>query len=245
MAERNRFVRRYTSISAVIDILDRKKLPLLDPEYWDDRNDRYYMALYKKAKRLKGVYALCAAQCPETYHHWRVFTGTADGACIEIKREPLEAVVRKTPGMRCGAIKYLKLDEAEDLDCKDVDRLPFIKRFGFAAEKEYRIIAESDDVQDQVFTIDFHISWINNIYINPWLPKSIAKSVIKMLKTIPGCHGIKISRSLLIESTRWKRAGDRAIEGESPDRINPRKSSVNKRIKSRAKRIIKKSPVKN
>ena len=48
MTELKKFVRRYTSISAVIDILAREELPLLDPQTWDDRNDRYFMSLYKE-----------------------------------------------------------------------------------------------------------------------------------------------------------------------------------------------------
>ncbi len=218
MTKLNNFVRRYTSISAVIDILRRRELPLLDPETWDDRNDRYFMALYKEKKGLEGLYGLCAAQCSETYHHWRVFTGTADGACIEIKREPLEAAVNKTLGMRCGAVDYLRLEEVEAFTKKDVDRLPFVKRLGFAAEEEYRIIAETDDAQGPAIQIDFPLSWINKIYLNPWLPKPIAESVIKTLRAIRGCGRIEVGKSLLIESARWKRAGDKVVGRKPPAR---------------------------
>src|SRR5689334_9315615 len=108
MTKLKKYIRRYTSISAVIDILKRQELSLLDPQSWDDRNDRYFMALYKEKKRLRGLYGLCAAQCSETYHHWRVFTGTSDGACIEIKRDVLESSIRE-PNVRFGSVEYLLL----------------------------------------------------------------------------------------------------------------------------------------
>lgn len=225
MAKLNNFVRRYTSISAVIDILSRRELPLLDPQNWDDRNDRYFMALYKEKMGLGGLYGLCAAQCSETYHHWRVFTGTADGACIEIWREPLEAAVGKTPGMRCGPVDYLRLDDVETLTTKDVHRLPFVKRLGFAAEEEYRIIAETDEGQGPAISIDFPLSWINKIYLNPWLPKSIANSVIKTLKSLPGCGKIHVGKSLLIDSARWKRAGDEVAGRKRPAKTKLKKAS--------------------
>lgn len=93
MTELTGYVRRYTTISAVIDILQRKELPLLDSQTWDDRNDRYFMDLYKQSRKLGGLYGLCAARCGETYHHWRVFTGNSDGASIEINRAKLEVAL--------------------------------------------------------------------------------------------------------------------------------------------------------
>jgi len=119
VATLDNYIRRYTSISAVIDILRRQELSLLDPQSWDDRNDRYFMARYKEKKGLGGLYALCAARCSETYHHWRVFTGTADGACIEIRREPLEKALAKIPGVSFGEINYLRLDEVDKLKRSD------------------------------------------------------------------------------------------------------------------------------
>lgn len=66
MAKLERLIRRYSSIAATIDILRRKELPLLDPQNWDDRNDRYFMNLYREKKDLGGLYGLCAATCSET-----------------------------------------------------------------------------------------------------------------------------------------------------------------------------------
>ena len=205
------FVRRYTSISAAIDILVRRELPLLDPQTWDDRNDRYFMSLYKEKKKLGGLYGLCAARCSETYHHWRVFTGTSDGACIEIKREPFEAALTKLEGVSFGNVEYLRLDEIEQPKAIGVERMPFVKRVGFTAEEEYRVIAETEEDQKTALSIEFPHNMINCIYLNPWLPKTIADSLRKTLRTIPGCGKLRVNRSQLIESGRWKRAGDEIV----------------------------------
>jgi hypothetical protein len=95
VAKLNNVIRRYTSISAVIDMLLQRELTILDPQSWDDRNDRYFMALYKDRKTVSALYGLCAAQCSESYHHWRVFTNSADGACVEIRRPPLESALAR------------------------------------------------------------------------------------------------------------------------------------------------------
>lgn len=216
MAKLQRFIRRYSSIAATIDILRRKELPLLDPQNWDDRNDRYFMNLYREKKEVGGLYGLCAATCSETYHHWRVFTNAADGACIEIQRQAFEAQLDELEGVRYGEVDYLKLEEVEALSPVDCNRLPFVKRIGFEPEDEYRIIAETVAAQRPALSVGLPVSQINQIYLNPWLPNPIAASVVTTLREIPGCSRLKVSKSHLIDSGRWKRAGDR-VAGK-PDR---------------------------
>ena len=227
------FIRRYTSIAAVIDILRRKELPLLDPQTWDDRNDRYFMSLYKEDRGLGGLYGLCAATCRETYHHWRVFTDTADGACIEIRREPLEERLADLPGVRFGDVDYLILERVEALSSADVDRLPFVKRWGFQPETEYRIICETAEPQRAALAIDFPVSLIGRIYLNPWLPASIAASLKETLQEIPGCSRLPIARSHLIDSGRWKSAGDKVVGKQSAPSIKLTKSKPVAKTQSR------------
>ena len=224
------FLRRYTSISAVIDILRRKELPLLDPQTWEDRNDRYFMSLYKESGKLSGLYGLCAATCNETYHHWRVFTNTADGACIEIRRQPLEERLSELPGVRFGEVDYLILRKVGALGKGDRERLPFVKRWGFEPESEYRIIAETNEPQQPALSLDFPVSLVACVHLNPWLPVPIAESLKVTLREIPGCSKLSIARSQLIDSGRWKGAGDKVIGKPAV----PKKKLVRPKVAPRA-----------
>lgn len=216
-------IRRYTSISMVIDMLRKQQLSLLDPQYWDDKNDSYFMQLYKEHRKAKGLYAMCAAMCAETYHHWRVFTGTGNGgACVVLKRNSLETYLKemkmpKGDQIRFGEVKYLMLNQAEKLGTADVERLPFLKRKGFVDEDEYRIVIESSEDQRSAYPLDCPLDWIDRIYLNPWLPTSVADSVIDTLSDLPGCAKLDIRHSRLIDSTTWKKAGDR-IAGKKTER---------------------------
>lgn len=223
MATLDNYIRRYTSISAVIDILRRRELPLLDPQNWDDRNDRYFMARFKEKKALGGLYALCAARCGETYHHWRVFTGTADGACIEIKRGPLEKALSKIPGVSFDEMRYLLLNDVDALTIADLDRLPFVKRIGFTAEEEYRIVYETDEPQGAAYNLEFPLGWISRIYLNPWLPDPLYQSVKQTLRALPDCGKLPILKSRLIDNARWKSAGDRVVGKVTPQKKLARK----------------------
>lgn len=186
----------------------------MDPQTWDDRNDRYFMSLYKAARRRASLYALCGTLANETYHHWRVFTGSSDGACIEIRRLPFEAHLRTLDGVRFGPMDYLKLEEMERLGQTDADRLPFLKRSGFKPENEYRVIADSPDPQGPAMAIPFELEWIGRVHINPWLPAALADSLKATLRSIPGNERLSVTRSRLIENSRWKSAGD-IVAGQS------------------------------
>ncbi|MEI9852756.1 MAG: hypothetical protein WDN24_19970 [Sphingomonas sp.] len=155
-----------------------------------------------------------------------MFTNAADGACIEIKREALEARLTQLDGVRFGEIEYLKLDEVEQLGPKDRERLPFVKRVGFLPEDEYRIIAETAAAQRSALTIEFPVSLINRIYVNPWLPKPVSDSVIATLREFPGCSKLVISKSYLIDSGRWKNAGDKVVGRKQPPKIKLVKSKA-------------------
>jgi hypothetical protein len=226
-------------------------LPLLNPENWDDRNDSYFMAHHKQAQQAKALYALCAARCSETYHHWRIFTGGADGACLEIRRKPLENILDALPHVQYGEVDYLVLDRVEKLTARDRGRLPFLKRYGFTAEDEYRIVLEADEEQAAAHSIDFPLSLIGRIYLNPWLPKPIAESVIDTIRSIPGCEALSVQRSHLTDSVRWKNAGDVVIgrkaakSRKKPLKLSPATAAKVKRaIKAAAARPIVPSPTK-
>lgn len=209
------FIRRYTSIASVIDTLRRKQLALLDPQSWDDRNDSHFMSLYKEHKRANGLYALCATEAPETYHHWRVFGGKSEGACLEIRRAPLEESFAGDGRIRFGRVQYKKIAEVKALHASDRNNLPFLKRKPYEPECEYRIIAETEEPQAAALGVELTIAWITRIHLNPWLPKPLAESIKASMKEVPGCKSLSIIQTTMLENSSWKAAGDR-LAGKEP-----------------------------
>ncbi|MBZ9662996.1 DUF2971 domain-containing protein [Mesorhizobium sp. ESP-6-4] len=207
-------IRRYMSIPALIDTLQREKLAILNPASWDDRNDRLFMQVYKSHKKAGGLYGLCAALSGETYHHWRIFAGGASGACLVLKRQRVEAYLDShdlEPGtsIRYGEVKYLTLDNVKKLSPKDIENIPFLKRYGFKDEDEYRIVIETVSDQQNAIFIDCPHEWIDTVYLNPWLYDNQAQSLLSTLREIPGCKHLKIRRSELTDSTTWREAAER------------------------------------
>ena len=205
------YLRRYTDIPALACLLSEQRITLLDPETWDDRNDSHYLKLYREKNSLQSVLAICFTQTSETYHHWRVFANGSSGVCISFKRDQLLEVTRKQSGVRSGPVKYLKLSEMGRKKPRTRE-LPFLKRYPFEDEGEFRILYESQQKVNS-FGIPIPLSCIDKITLSPWLNKALSKHVKGILHSIKECSDLEIRRSTLISNDEWMSFGESAVQG--------------------------------
>lgn len=197
-------LRRYTDLPSVFYMLAKRRLTLLNPASWDDRNDSHFLEQYRKRRGLKSVLALCFAQKSETYHHWRVFTSGSSGVCIQFdKAGLLEALPHD---LKCRSVNYVKV-KALSTDPPLVDDLPFLKRYPFRDEKEFRIIYE--DAQRECETRDFDIplSAIRRVTLNPWIPAALHMTVKDLIRSMPDCGKLSVTRTTLVNNETWKASG--------------------------------------
>src|SRR5882762_1657631 len=161
-------LRRYTDITALSYLLSNESITLLNPRTWDDRNDSYFLSLYKKKKKLASVLALCFAQAAETYHHWKVFAPGPAGVCIHFRREDLLEALGAYNGVRSDTVDYKTIDELTE-NQPGIDKLPFVKRIVFKDELEFRIIYESK--KEKLPKRDFPVprSAIEKVTLSPWI----------------------------------------------------------------------------
>jgi len=203
-------LRRYTSLPALFFILREKKISLLDPRSWDDKNDSYYLSLYKEKRHLRTVLALCFTQVAERYDHWRVFTDGSSGVCIKFWRSKLLKAIKQENGVRSKSVTYLTLNQIRK-EIPSVSELPFLKRYAFQNEEEFRIIFESAKQSLTKLDIPIPIASIESISLSPWLPSELRMHVIGALQLIDDCSNLPITRSTLIDNDAWKRLGEQAV----------------------------------
>ena len=204
-----KILRRYTLLPSLIYMLTERRLTLLDPQSWDDKNDSYYLQLYREKLDRKTVLALCFALGPETYHHWSVFAGGAGGICVQFDRESLIAALKAHTGVRTRKVKYLLLTESRKRRLK-VAELPFLKRSAYQHENEFRVIYESKKRSLKSLDVAFPLSCVSRITLSPWLPLALSDHVKGILREIPSCAKLSIARSTLISNQEWKNLGERA-----------------------------------
>lgn len=201
-------MRRYTDLPALLYMLRRRTITLLNPQSWDDRNDSYFLEVYKRRNNLLSVLALCFSEERDSYHNWRVFSPGSSGVCVHFNKEALLTCLSQFPGVRFGAVKY---KYRRHLGHPSLADLPFLKRRAFSHEREFRILYES--VTEAYQTKDFSIplDCISQIAISPWAPESLGAVVKETIRAIEGCAEIRVGRSDLLDTEEWKQLGDGAV----------------------------------
>lgn len=204
-------LRRYTNLAATIHCLRNKCLTLLNPASWDDRNDAFFLAEYKRRTGVKTVLALYFAEASETYHHWRVFSPGSDGVCLEFDKDRLLEALRRDNAIAHRKVCYREINDvcAGPIQTND---LPYIKRYPYGDEQEFRLVFTHADKQIEAHSFDIPLSCISRITLSPWLPKPLEKSVKDTIKQIDGCKNIRVYRSTLIENERWKKAANPELD---------------------------------
>jgi len=202
------YYRRYTDLTSLVNILQKRELTLLDPQTWEDKNDSYYLSIYKSKCNLKSVLALCFSLSNETFHHWRVFSPGPSGVCIKFDANALDKSINSVIDVKMKSIEYLTLTELKKNRIKK-EKLPFIKRSQFKPENEIRLLWESKDKDVSTFSIPFEINSILRITLSPWLHPALSDGIKKIIKSIKYCEKLKIYRSTIINNADWVKYGDK------------------------------------
>jgi hypothetical protein len=169
------------------------------------------MSEYQRQKGAKSVLALCFAEVPETYHHWHVFSHGSDGACLEFKKAKLEAHLRKHGAIEFRTVDYrtLKDAKAQGIDLED---LPFVKRYGFEDENEFRAIHVDMNEAKEFERISISLDCIDRITLSPWTSEALVETVRKTMRGLDGCAGLKVYKTTLIENDKWMRLANPALK---------------------------------
>lgn len=204
-SRKNKVLRRYTSLPILLDMLVNKKITLVDPFSWEDRNDAFCLEQYRKRKKLKTVLVACFTTKPETFHHWKVFAGNPGGVCIRFDKNKLVDCFGRSSQMRTGLVTYMFM---KDLNHKTLllNKLPFLKRKQYEDDREFRILYENKKKVFQTKNFDLNLGCIKLITLSPWMPFSAYETVKRMIHDIPGCSLIKIVTTGVIDSSKWKKS---------------------------------------
>lgn len=200
-----RLLRRYTTTPALLRILRKKAITLLDPMKWDDSNDSHSLRVFKENRNLQTLLALCFTETAETYHHWHVFAGDSAGVCIIFNKDLLLEQFDKSKGFDYGEVNYRTIDELR-AQRPSVAELPFIKRAGYIDEREFRVLYKNRARQVASKDVRIPIECIRRIYLNPWMPKALVQCFRETIASIEGCERLKkyVFRSTLVGNNEWK-----------------------------------------
>jgi len=203
---KSRKLNRYTSLPFLLDLLRRKKIVLLNPSTWEDKNDVEAIKEYKRRKN-RELFAITFCIGDETIHHWRTYAEGIWGCCIEFDKDRLLASFAGKKGFRFQDVLYRKVRELKN-DLKNdeltLDDYPFIKRNPYRFENEFRIIWEGNTSRDSI-EVGINLNSITKITISQKMPNNMRATIIDLL-----CSQVKkppkINFSTLYRNKRWIQA---------------------------------------
>ncbi len=196
-------LRKFTSLAVAIDLLRNKRLALVDPRNWVDRNDIAYLQEYKRRKALKSLVVTCFTTKAEQYHHWKSFADGTDGVCIHFHAKPLIDHVARQPGFRCGLVAYKRNSTSDDWNPK-TSEIPFLKRLAYRDEGEYRFLFEDKDSTLEIKELTLDLGCVSRIVVSPRLAKGLFQAVKEQLTLISPDKRIPILQSSILDSSLWR-----------------------------------------
>jgi Protein of unknown function (DUF2971) len=202
------YLRRYTDVLSLLDIIKNNRITLLSPETWFDQNDTFGLREYAKRMGDGSAYALCMTEEAETGHHWQLFAGTSHGVCIQFDRDEFIEFLNglKRPILH-GSVRYMSLNDIRNIKPIETEILPFLKRETFKDENEYRLIAWEDDFLDEgSYSIPMPANLIKKIILGPRMPRKLAETLKDIACSFDGCDEISFAVSRVHNNASWRKA---------------------------------------
>lgn len=203
--ESDSILRRYTTLPVLIDMLVREQITILGYDHWVDANDRRALELYQQALHYGFLGAMCLTIAPETFHHWQIFAQGESGVCVVFDRARLEKHLASRSNFILRRVEYVQLTEIGTIDATDIHRLPFLKRFGFRDEREFRMLGFAPEKRESM-TVPITPDLIQRVTFSPAAHPNIVASLKVLLRSLPVWHDLRIGRSNLTSNETWQEA---------------------------------------
>jgi hypothetical protein len=209
-----KYVHRYTKLRYVEEYLARQEMGFRPPDAWEDKNDSYFLSLYGNYIG-KDVYCCCFTSSAETFHHWRIFSEYKEsenkedfGARMTFDHSALQSAFNEQ-GVTLRQVKYVKVGDLGRETVGPHD-LPYVKRIGFADEREYRAIVSVPRGSCEALTVKsvrIPLPALRSISLSPFCPDQSSEWV----RCIRGnlSSDVRVGRSRLIDNARWRSYGEK------------------------------------
>lgn len=216
--EKPSIVRHFTSVENLFKILDNG-LMFSDASQWDDENDRYGMMRYKELQNGNNVLVLCFCDGKGNAYHWmhKKHQKADDDTnaennkkygeiqcSIDINKNDLFNYIEHMENVcRPQEMKYCRNAEIQG---KDIDDIPYLKRKEYEIEKEIRVLYIGTENKISIQDIN---QFIHSITLES-IDVSMKRSIIQKLKEYK-LGSIPIKYNGYVNSEIWKQGIDTII----------------------------------
>lgn len=218
-------LKRYTQLPYLLHMLSTREITALNPRFWADRNDAFFLQAYQEERKLESIVILCLSRSAATYHHWHVFAHGPAGIRIEFDERHFTEWARQIEHARLERVEYVKLDPDLIAQIKP-EQLPFVKRHAFRHEGEVRLIVENHIGKAPRHSFKFDYEMIKEVVVSPWLAPAAVPSVVQAIRSAAPASRFKIRSTTMLESEIFLRAAGNNPSGLAARALATKKPSI-------------------
>lgn len=202
-----KWLKKYTELEHVENMLRTCTLHLGDPSTWPDKNDSDLIELYGEAVAAPAIRATCLTTAADRFHFWTVFGKQTNGVCFWFDHKSMINDISKDQTLVAGKVKYQKPKSIEDL--------PFSKRKQYSDEREFRVLRLHHD-EGQTTSFSFSPSSLRRIYLNAWLaPTTLKKERVRLQGLLDGqLSHVEVLQSRVLKRKEWIEGARGLVSGK-------------------------------
>jgi hypothetical protein len=203
MVSKKRWLKKYTKLEYLSDVLSNQQLHLGHPRSWDDRNDAAAIGLYRNQTDACEIRATCFTQAKDRFHFWHIFGERQNGVCLWFDKDALVKDIAEDTSLIAEEVKYPVMSALSRTELKEI---PFTKREQYADEQEFRVLSVRGADITSSDKLKFSPFSLKRIYLNPWLTKiqvETNKQLINRLLREFGYSKIEIFQNRTLEHKNW------------------------------------------
>jgi hypothetical protein len=102
-------------------------------------------------------------------------------------------------------VDYQLIAQINKMSDVDLERLPSMKRWPYGDESKYRAVYVDKGKEFSTYAVPIGLNAITRITLSHWLAPPLVPIVKEILRSLPGCSGLKVYRSTLIDNDQWKK----------------------------------------
>jgi hypothetical protein len=170
---RKRWLKKYTKLKYLEEILRSSHLHLGDPSEWPDKNDSEGIRLFSGGNGGFKILSTCLTEAADRFHFWHVFGEQEKGVCLWFDKDLLVRDIGKDNSLIANDVQYRT---PEKLALLSFDQIPFAKREQYRDESEFRVLRVKQSPDTPVEKFAFSQDSLRRIYLNPWLSSQQVES---------------------------------------------------------------------
>ena len=199
---KKRWLKKYTKLEYLEQILKEQKLHLGNPGRWPDKNDGRCIQAFSDGAGKYEILGTCLTGAKDRFHFWHVFGEQDQGVCLWFERSSLIKDIEADQSLIAREVKYLT---PQKLAVLDLDWLPFAKREQYRDESEFRVLRTCAAPAMAADKFSFSPKSLSRIYLNPWLSqKQVSKEKMKVADLLGAdFNHINVKQNRTLKQKAW------------------------------------------